>query len=93
MAYRTELLRLRRLVAQQSALIDRLRAEKSAEPAAANKLDREALIEFLSRWREEHGVQSSGRYLRNRSTDQLRKMYSQAVNGVNYRVGRRWKHD
>src|SRR5947209_5762229 len=100
---KAEIERLRRLVENQAETIKRLEcrptggtparnADTEARPASA--MDREALILSLSRWRTEYGVSDPQRYLRNRSTDQLRKMYSQvhqAVPVALYRVGRRWK--
>ncbi|MBV9034917.1 MAG: hypothetical protein JO182_10550, partial [Acidobacteriaceae bacterium] len=83
---KAEIERLRRLVESQAETIKKLEcrpingtparnADTEARPASA--MDRETLILSLSRWRTEHGVSDSQRYLRNRSTDHLRKMYSQ----------------
>jgi hypothetical protein len=53
-------------------------------------LSREDLIVALTQWRQEKGIQVPQRYLRNRSTGQLRKMYDQVQAGSTYRLGRSW---
>ncbi len=54
-------------------------------------LNREQLVERLTRWRSENGIEGPNRYLKNRSTAQLRKMLAQINEGSVYRLGRRWK--
>ena len=64
------------------------------ERPRVSAMDRESLISSLARWRSDHGVSDPQRYLRNRSTDQLRKMYGQvrqAGSVAPYRLGRSWK--
>ena len=104
MGMKAEIERLRRLVESQAQTIKELESRPTAstppspvadpdvQPVAA--MDRESLISSLVRWRTEHGVSDPHRYLRNRSTDQLRKMYSQVRQAgpvAPYRVGRTWE--
>jgi hypothetical protein len=99
-----EIERLRRLVESQARTIKKLECrltESTPSPRTADPeirlvstMGREALISSLAGWRAEHGVSDPQRYLRNRSTDQLRKMYSQvhqAGTVTRYQMGRRWK--
>ena len=89
MGMRAQIERLRKLVEGQSETIKILEARSIAELRTsakdipevrpASEMDRESLISSLAHWRSEHGVSDPQRYLRNRSTDQLRKMYSQVL--------------
>ena len=52
---------------------------------------REDLIAAITQWRVEHGIITGPqRYLRNRSTAQLQKMYDQIRRGSTSRLGRTW---
>lgn len=101
---RAEIERLRRLVETQAETIKKLEGRSADNPPAACSsdaegspnppVDRESLILSLVRWRMEHGVSDPQRYLRNRSTDQLWKMYRQIQQAgpvAPYRLGRSWK--
>jgi len=84
---KAEILRLRKLVESQAETIKLLECRATADTSAPgsagpgvapiSEMDRESIITALSRWRSDHGVSDPQRYLRNRSTDQLRKMYIQ----------------
>jgi hypothetical protein len=52
--------------------------------------ERGQLVEWISAWRESHGISSTQRSLSNRSLDQLRKMKAQIAKGNTYRMGRRF---
>ena len=104
MGMRAQIERLRKLVEGQSETIKILEARSIAELRTsakdipevrpASEMDRESLISSLAHWRSEHGVSDPQRYLRNRSTDQLRKMYRQVLlsgPAAPYRMGRSWK--
>jgi hypothetical protein len=54
-------------------------------------MDRSELLVRLNADRESKGIMGSARYLKNRSTDQLRTMYLQTTKAEDHRVGRRWK--
>jgi hypothetical protein len=51
---------------------------------------REQLVEAITKWRVDQGIADPQRYLQNRSTAQLRKMFDQIQAGSTYRLGRRW---
>jgi hypothetical protein len=54
-------------------------------------MDRGELLVRLNADRESKGILGSARYLKNRSTEQLRTMYRQTTKPEDYRVGRKWK--
>lgn len=73
----------------EQALTQYLQHEAAAVHSSA-LLSREDLIVALTQWRVGKGIEVPQRYLRNRSTGQLRKMYDQIQAGSTYRLGRRW---
>jgi hypothetical protein len=66
-------------------------AREAAAPRGPG--DRQGLVNWLTAWRAQRGVTDADRPLKNRSTEQLWKMYEQATadSGTTYRLGRRWK--
>ena len=71
-------------------LLDDLKGQlRDEQLQVTESMSREDLIRVLTEWREEHGIGASARYMKNRSTGQLRKMYLMVQEGSTYRVGRK----
>ena len=73
-----------------AVVLDALHKEldRHAEPVATIT-ERSDLMVWLEQWRSERGLPLIN--LKGRSTPQLRKMRSEALNGGGYRLGRKWK--
>jgi hypothetical protein len=77
-------------IATMRKLLDDLKRQLQAEERKISEsMGRKELIRVLTKWREERGIGANSRYMRNRSTEQLRKMYDMVQAGCTYRVGRK----